>query len=400
MKSSRIELILALGLTAILVVFGLAYGATRKTPDDTRCSSFVDGKRGLHALYLVLDAIDAKPRRSMSAPSAADATTCTLVLAQPSEPVTKRETAQLVDWVAAGGRLVVVGGPPATGSFQSYAASVLGAFGIRQYAITRRADDETRIADAALAEGLRRIEWPATWAVAPGADPVPRAGKLEELVTTEGRCLAGRLAFGDNGGEVVAVADAGLLANESLGTLDNAVLAARLFTGRDAVVFDEFHQGFQEGADGVRLLPVLAAMLFDTWPGRALLVIAAAGLVFLAGAAVRLGAPEREKRAPRRALSEHAEALGRIFETAAARRETLAILAAGARRVVGPRAGIASSLPALDVTRRLRASPAPGAADLADAMARADAPRAVKDMEMAEVAANLAEAKRRFLHGG
>jgi hypothetical protein len=119
----------------------------------------------------------------------------------------------------------------------------------------------------------------------------------------------------------------------------------------------------------------------------------------IAGASVRLGAPERERPPPRRALSEHAEALGRLFETSRARAVSLRILAAGARRAAGPRAGILASLPAAEFARRLRASPAPGASDLADALQQADAARAAKDVAMARIAANLAAAKRRFLHG-
>ena len=74
--------------------------------------------------------------------------------------------------------------------------------------------------------------------------------------------------------------------------------------------------------------------------------------------------------------------------------------AAGARRVSGPRVGILGAIPAPEFVRRLRASPAVGASELADALQRADAGRASKDVQMAEIAANLAAAKRRLLHGG
>jgi hypothetical protein len=215
-----------------------------------------------------------------------------------------------------------------------------------------------------------------------------------------GRCLAGRFAYGENGGEVVVVSDASLLDNEALGREDNAVLAVRLVAGRGAVVFDEFHHGYRDDGDGDQLESALAAMLFGTWPGRALLVVVLGAALRLAGAAVRLGAPQRDRPPPRRALSEHAEALGRIFEKAGARRETLAILAAGARRVTGPRAGIPASLAPAEFVRRLRLAQAPAAAGLADALERADSPRTAKDVEMADVAANLAAAKRRYLHGG
>ena len=52
-----------------------------------------------------------------------------------------------------------------------------------------------------------------------------------------------------------------------------------------------------------------------------------------------------------------------------------------------------------EFVRRLRESTAPAAAELAAAIEQADTVRAGKDVEMARVAANLAAAKRRFLHG-
>jgi hypothetical protein len=392
------ELLAVLVLAAALVGIGATFGSSDRNVEDPRRSSMNDSRRGLRALYLVLDEIGAKPHRQLKAPNAADPVDRTLVLASPSVPVTKRETSRIVDWVAAGGRLVIVGGRPPAGVPVPLESPVVAAFGLAGYSYHRLVGDEMTVHDEALREGLGRIEWPAESAIASGK-LAPAAKAFEELVTSSGRCLAGRFAYGENGGEVVVVADACLLDNESLGREDNAVLAARLVAGRGAVVFDEFHHGYRDDGDGDRLTSVFAAMLFGTWPGRALLVVLFAGALRLAGAAVRLGAPLRDRPAPRRALSEHAEALGRIFEKAGARRETLAILAAGARRVTGPRAGIPASLAPAEFVRRLRLARAPAAAGLADALERADSPRTAKDVEMAEVAANLAAAKRRYLRG-
>jgi len=399
MRSARVELIAALVLAAALVGLAATFGSTDGNVDDPRRSSMNDSRHGLHALFLVLEEIGAKPHRQRSTPTAADPVDTTLVLASPSVAVTKRETARIVEWVGAGGRLVIIGGPPPAGVFVPHESSVVAAFGLSGYAYHRLLGDEMTVHDAALDEGLGRIEWPAESAIASGT-LAAGAKDFEELVTSAGRCLAGRLKYGEKGGEVVVISDASLLDNEALAREDNAVLAARLVLGRGSVAFDEFHHGYRDDGAAGQLSSVLAAMLVHIWPGRALLVIALGGAVWLSGAAVRLGAPEPDRPPPRRALSEHAEALGRIFEKAGARREALAILAAGARRVTGPRAGIPASLAPAEFVRRLRLAQAPGAAELADAIARADSPRTAKDVEMAKVAANLAAAKRRFLHGG
>jgi hypothetical protein len=144
-------------------------------------------------------------------------------------------------------------------------------------------------------------------------------------------------------------------------------------------------------------------MLVSTWVGRALLVVALAGLVYAAGAAVRLGAALPAPPPERRALREHADALGRLFENARASREALEILASGVRRVCGARAGFPSGLPPAEFRQRLARSIAPGAQRLAAALEDAEAAGvrpSVKDVELARIAANLAAAKRRFLHGG
>jgi hypothetical protein len=399
MRSARAELAAVLAIGAALAGLGAAFGSSGRDADDLRLSSMNDARHGLRALYLVLEEIGAGPRRQRTAPAADDPTDRTLVLAAPSAPVTRRETARIVDWVGAGGRLVVVCGGVVPGAAAPYESPVLDAFGVSRDPHRRIAGDALVIGDSALGEGLGRVEWPAQWAVA--AETAPSgAGAFEELLSSGGRCLAGRRKFGGSGGEIVVVADAGLLDNEALGRGDNAVLAARLLLGRPSVSFDEFHHGFRDDDAAAELTSALASMLVGTWPGRALLVAALGGAVWILGAAVRLGAPERDRPPPRRALAEHAEALGRIFERAGARREALAILAAGARRATGPRAGVPSSLPPAEFVRRLRTAQAPGAAELADAIERAEAPRTPKVVEMAEVAANLAAAKRRFLHGG
>jgi hypothetical protein len=402
-RGARFELAAVIVLLALLASLGAVVGARAQDRDDPRRSSFLDAPRGLHALYMVLDEVGAAPRRAMSPPQSSDPVDHTLVVAEPSAALTRRETEQIVQWVDRGGRIVLVAGPRLDVLLQGHARGLLEAFGISVTDEGADASGPFEVRDQDAAADLRRIEWAAHAGlrVSPDASPPP---ELRTVVDSAGVCVAGRIARGEKGGEVVVLADAGLLDNQFLGRADNAVLAVRLFTARAGdegrVVFDEFHHGFADAGTKDHVVGVLLGMLHDTWPGRALLVIALAGLVWLAGAGVRFGSPAPEPPPPRRALSEHADALGRIFEQAAARRETLRILAAGARRVAGARLGMPGTLKGPAFVARLRGLRSPGAADLADAMERAESGREAKDVQMAEAAANLARAKRRFLHGG
>jgi hypothetical protein len=98
-------------------------------------------------------------------------------------------------------------------------------------------------------------------------------------------------------------------------------------------------------------------------------------------------------------LRERAAALGRLFERARSRTETLRILAAGARRVAGRRAGVSAALAPEEFARRLRASSAPRARDLAVAIVAADAASPRSDAEMTRLASGLAAARRRYIDG-
>ena len=403
MRASRYELFAVILLLVLLVSLGAVFGARAQARDDPRRSSFLDSPRGLHALYMVLEDVGFSPRRAMSPPQASDPTDHTLFVAEPSASLTRRETDQIVQWVERGGRLVLVAGPNLDVVGAGRTRGLLAAFGVSVTDDGAAPSGPLEVRDQDAAADLRGIEWSAHGGVraVTGAEPAP---ELRTLVDVGGVCVAGRFVRGESGGEVVVLTDAGLLDNEALGRADNAVLAVRLLTARAAdegrVAFDEFHHGFADSGTKDHVVGVLLTMLYDTWPGRAVLVIALAGLLWLAGAGIRFGSPAPEPLPPRRALSEHADALGRIFEQAAARRETLRILAAGARRVASARLGMPGTLAPAAFVARLRGLRSPGAADLADAMERAESGREAKDVQMAEAAANLARARRRFLHGG
>jgi hypothetical protein len=399
------EGVLALGLALAVLATAAMFGSGRGRDADLRSSSWNDDRRGAHALYLLLGDLGVPVERSAEPPTVAAPTDRTLVVLAPSWAVTKTEAAALLDWTARGGRLVVVDAPstpPALTVDVDVLLHPLGlqtkpALGSTEESATTTTRDEWR-------REMRALTWPARLVLAEHEPEKrdPRAGESDDLVANDQGTIATLVPFGE--GEVVAIADESLFANEQLGHGDGAVLAARLLVapGR-TVVFDEFHHGFTPTGTRADLVERLAGMLVHTWLGRALVLLGVAGLVYAAGAAVRLGAPLPEPRPARRAMREHADALGRLFEGAHASHEALEILSSGVRRTCGARAGYAPGLPPAEFRRRLDRSLAPAAKELASALATAEAAAerpSVKDVELARIAANLAAAKRRFLHGG
>ncbi|MCE2942913.1 MAG: hypothetical protein ACK53A_01565 [Gemmatimonadota bacterium] len=98
---------------------------------------------------------------------------------------------------------------------------------------------------------------------------------------------------------------------------------------RTTLVFDEFHQG--EGAQP-GATDTIVAFLAGTGPGRALLVLGAAALLFVASRAPRLVPPRSAERVERRSPMEQVDALARAYEAVGATRTVAQRLVAGVRR--------------------------------------------------------------------
>jgi len=135
-------------------------------------------------------------------------------------------------------------------------------------------------------------------------------------------------------GAVVAIADPTFLRNDVLRRIAGAVLAVRVFESVDAerrsrIVFDEYHQGFGEKTTQ---LDVLEEALFETSWGRAIVQIAAAGLLYLLVIGVRPIAPISRARYERRSPLEHVGALSRAYEAIGATGLAAQRLVRGIRR--------------------------------------------------------------------
>ena len=135
-------------------------------------------------------------------------------------------------------------------------------------------------------------------------------------------------------GAVVAIGDPTFLRNNVLRRIAGAVLAVRVFESVDSarrarIVFDEYHQGFGKQTSQ---LDVLEEALFETTWGRAIVQLAAAGLLYLLVIGVRPIAPISRARYERRSPLEHVSALSRAYEAIGATGLAAQRLVRGIRR--------------------------------------------------------------------
>lgn len=404
------------GFAALIVAFALvvlAAVATRgAAKPDVRPSTYVDTPQGLRALFLLFESAGVEVSRLHHSPSDADDTERTIAIVAPTWPMSAKQIDDALDWVDAGGRLVVVEAKEIEGSQSRDASAFFARLGREVTEITRlttTSEGGRAVLEADyLRHGVGEIRWrppvrislkSATSQDSPPADP--RIDDTVVLATCNGSTVIEELSFG--GGTIVLVADDSFLTNVGLREADNAILAVNLFAGdpMGPVAIDEFHHGADEGGSRLTLIERLLALTTGTWIGRGLLLALLAVVVSVAGRAIRFGAPLPEAPAARRSMTEHAAALGRLLERGQSTDSAARALIEGTRRACGRRAGAPRNAGPEDLERSLRTSPATGAAELADALVEA---RAATKMRMApalflQVAARLSAARRRFLHG-
>lgn len=404
--------VLTEGFVALIVAFALvalAAVATRGTAKpDMRPSTYVDSPQGLRALFLLFEGVGVDVTRLHHSPTTADDTDRTIAIVAPTWPMSAKQIDDALDWVEAGGRLVVVEakeieGAPARDASAFFARLGREVTNVTVLTTTSEGGDAV-VEDESLRRGVEEIRWfpPVRISLkADGPPPDPRIDDTSVLASCNGSTVIERLSFGE--GTIVLVSDDAFLTNVGLRQDDNAILAVNLFAGDPAgpVAIDEFHHGADEGGSRLTLVERLLALTTSTWVGRGVLIAVLALLVGVAGRAIRFGAPLPEPPIARRSLTEHAAALGRLLERGRATDSAARALIQGTRRDCARRAGATRNASPEDLERSLRASPVAGAADLADALAEM---RTATKVQMApalfqQVAARLAAARRRFLHG-
>ena len=409
-SSTRTESYISMALIALLLIVGVSLTDVANPQPDLRASTFVNDETGLRALYLTLEAAGLDVQRSYEPVQADEPTDRTLVLAAPTDPLLDREIDSLLDWVDAGGRLVVVHEPSAPPLFVVYTSDLLLALGRRsmhflQHDVITKATLHPDLPHQGLRfnwRSRRRLMAVDEKHLEPHQRRKdPRVGAATALVSAWGVPFAEEIELG--AGSVVLIADTLGLDNGNLHVTDHAILAADLLAGPDGreaqIVFDEFHHGFRPDGQKDDLAAALLALLLHSWPGRAVLALLLAMGVFVAGRTVRFGAPLPKERSRRRELTEHTTALGQVYATARARTAALRLIAAGARRRIGTRVGLSARMSPAEFDRRLGGCAAPGAAELARALTAAQSAQGHSDSELVQLAHDLTNAKRRFTHG-
>lgn len=216
-----------------------------------------------------------------------------LIVADPSGMSTDEENA-IGRFVRGGGRLVAAG----TG-VQALLRQLLG-HGAPVWSATGTTV-ATAVGDSPEVAGVGRI-------AAAGTGSWLTVGRTQPVLEGDGAVMAVVTDLG--AGRVVALADASVLQNRLLGQDDNAAFGLRaLGPGGVAVVFDEADHGY---GNGLAALP-------ERWR-LALVVATLAAVLWLVGAARRLGPPEDgdDQMDPPRVR--HIEALGAALERTGAGR--------------------------------------------------------------------------------
>jgi hypothetical protein len=352
---------LILASAAVLVLSVLGMCITMLRPVDSGGlgrDSYGTRDGGYRALVDILEELGIDASRSVSPPQPDPDDRHTLVMLDPNArlvAVGPKYAQALGKWVEAGGRVVVTpsisrGLVPwmSDGSSEDDSAvDILDALGLGEQVSAGVGSNAEAEAEVAADNGLNGDifsdeDWPfrnQRDSAPPRATPVILSGTLVPLknevreITIPGDSvrtlvakpeeLAGSLTYrnvdadGDphllvavlkrGAGEIVVVADPGILSNQLIAQSDNSVLAVNLLSPRgDEVVFDEFYHGLAVRGNPFYLL---------TRPGFA---AATFGLLLVVGTlawrlAVFLGPPLAEAKAKRRDIGEYVSAMAAFF---------------------------------------------------------------------------------------
>jgi Domain of unknown function (DUF4350) len=288
--SRRVWIVIGSIAGVILVLNLLATGLDRAVggnePSGVSGSSYSTADGGLAAYASLLGRFGHPVTRSRGPISAQPLDPASTVVVLDPSVLTREDTASLLQFVTAGGRLVIGGSEP----FYLH--------NLRDDPPTWKPDHVTdwRDVDPTLG-GARQVLTRGTgvWSDPGSGHTVVHNGDVA-LVTRE---TIGR-------GEIVFVADPSALGNEFLGSADNAAFALAL-AGADGrpVVFAEGVHGFGR-ARGIRAIP-------GPWKA-ALLLLALAALALAWSRARRLGPPDQPARRLPPPRADYVEALSLTLE--------------------------------------------------------------------------------------
>lgn len=293
MKQKLFIFIFLIFLVAILVGLNAAsYTQKEKTPDSEaypKRSTFNSGATGLQAFYTLLSETGRKAVRWQEPPAALltarNKPSVFVIAGQVRREFTPAEADDLMRWVAAGGRVVLVDRQPPTDLIKISGEWTVEVEANQNFAImsvdpadTKQMTGETPAAKpvqpSLYTAGINAVQ-PSQFAGAISferqgydkTDPPPRSmsAKTGPDVAVDEVSPTVHIAQAQNNllvdmpygsGRIVILADPFIIANDGIALVDNAQLAINIVSGNGVVAFDEYHQGY--GADSNRFLQFFA----------------------------------------------------------------------------------------------------------------------------------------------
>ncbi len=311
----KIFIFLALiGLVILLVgLNAVSFVQREKTPDSEFApnrSTYNAGATGTRALFDLLAETGRNPVRwqqpisSLAAAADKNQFSTFIIVGQTRREISDTEIEQLLDWVAAGGKLVVIDREPPERLLETSADWKIFAVPSSKNAtpfsnldpsdknqMTEKTAAAKPVQPTVITEGVNAVQ-PSRFASsisqeyqsenesvitttgAPnneksGETIAPTTKKSAENVTSETAVLSAPVVHLSNGeknllvdfpyeaGEIVFLSDPYIVSNGGVNLVDNAQLAINILTARGGVIaFDEYHQGY--GASGNRLFEYFA----------------------------------------------------------------------------------------------------------------------------------------------
>ncbi len=293
---------------------------------ELNLTSYNAGPFGARGFYETAERLDWPVQRRLTPFRDTLPANATYLLLDPPVRPGARETSLLLDAVRRGARLLAV---PSRGSPLSDSLGIAIAPGLNASGTAVEGPDTP---EALTYRGpLER------WLVPADREQRELPANVEQLlmITTARDDRPSIVGMRLGAGRIVLVADAGVFANQRQRDLDEAVLAVRMIEWLDAggerrpLIFSEWHHG-----RGAHPSPtgVLFEALFETAPGRALMVLLLAGGVLLLALGARPVAPQPPPMIERRSPFEHVGALSRAYQQIGATRLATAHLVRGLMR--------------------------------------------------------------------
>lgn len=414
-RSHRQECII-LALTAVVaaIVLGvlLVAGLLQESGSEERWfrTTRSTNVEGMIVYYTLLERLGMPVNRSYSPLLAEDLDELdVLFLVEPLIPLSREEASALSRWVGRGGALVCT----------AHASPLLVSLHDMD-TILQEERPETRLllpkptmaglrleipaeaADLPLARDVTAMQLASTNAlVLPQADSSREPVKAEHLLAdVMGLRIAARSV---GAGQVIVLADSSFLANGRIGEADNALAAVNLACyalagGRGrGIAFDEYHFGFGRHESA---WSVMAALLFRTSAGWAVLSITAAGLLFLAYKGRRFGTRRKPTRQRRRSKLEYVHSVGAAYQAAGADRLAFRLIFDWFRRKAAAFAGVSSKAGAHGIASALaaRAKVQPGPCEELMVQCEAAAGSKLSPRRMSDLLSRLAQMEAETFH--